>query len=76
MARLGTYSCTVAVSACRCHGRPAASDAAHVPAEVFGIAWWIPGACLVRSLLTLVLRRTLFPDDNQPRARRLYADLV
>jgi small-conductance mechanosensitive channel len=53
-----------------------AADATHVPAEVFGIAWWILGAWLARSLLTLVLRRTLFPDDNQPHARRLYADLA
>lgn len=43
--------------------------------ELFGIAWWILGAWLVRSLLTLVLRRTLFPNDNQPHARRLFADL-
>lgn len=46
------------------------------PAEFFGIAWWILGAWLVRSLLTLVLRRTLFPNDNQPHARRLFADLA
>ena len=32
-------------------------------------------AALVRSLLTLVLRRTLVPNDNQPHARRLFADL-
>ncbi len=43
--------------------------------ELFGIAWWILGAWLVRNLLTLVLRRTLFPNDNQPHARRLFADL-
>jgi small-conductance mechanosensitive channel len=46
-----------------------------LPVEVFGIAWWVLGAWLVRSLLTLVLRRTMFPDDNQPHARRLFADL-
>ncbi len=46
-----------------------------LPVELFGIAWWILGAWLVRSLLTLVLSRTLFPDDNQPHARRLFADL-
>jgi small-conductance mechanosensitive channel len=44
--------------------------------ELFGIAWWILGAWLVRSVLTLVLRRTLFPNDNQPHARRLFADLA
>jgi len=43
--------------------------------ELFGIAWWILGAWLVRHVLTLVLRRTLFPNDNQPHARRLFADL-
>jgi small-conductance mechanosensitive channel len=47
-----------------------------LPVELFGIAWWILGAWLVRSLLTLVLRRTLFPNDNQPHARRLFADLA
>jgi small-conductance mechanosensitive channel len=47
-----------------------------LPIEIFGIAWWILGAWLVRSLLTLVLRRTLFPNDNQPHARRLFADLA
>jgi len=59
-------------------GRTAAaagSGAVQLPVELFGIAWWILGAWLVRSLLTLVLRRTLFPNDNQPHARRLFADL-
>jgi small-conductance mechanosensitive channel len=30
----------------------------------------------VKSLLDLILRRTLFPDDNAPHARRLFADLA
>jgi small-conductance mechanosensitive channel len=47
-----------------------------VPEELIGIAWWILGAWLVRRLLTLVLRRTLFPNDNQPHSRRLFADLA
>jgi small-conductance mechanosensitive channel len=51
-------------------------EAVRLPAELFGIAWWILGAWLIRSLLTLVLRRTLFPNDNQPHARRLFADLA
>jgi small-conductance mechanosensitive channel len=46
-----------------------------VPSELFGIAWWILGAWLVKNVLALVLRRTIFPDDNQPHARRIYADL-
>lgn len=53
-----------------------ASETVRLPAELFGIAWWILGAWLTRSLLTLVLRRTLFPNDNQPHARRLFADLA
>jgi small-conductance mechanosensitive channel len=53
-----------------------ASETVRLPAELFGIAWWILGAWLIRSLLTLVLRRTLFPNDNQPHARRLFADLA
>src|ERR1700679_440686 len=53
-----------------------AAGTIQLPAELFGIAWWILGAWLVRSLLTLILRRTLFPNDNQPHARRLFADLA
>lgn len=52
------------------HGTP------WIPLELFGIAWWILGAWLVKSLLDLVLRRTIFPDDNEPHARRLFADLI
>jgi small-conductance mechanosensitive channel len=48
----------------------------HLPSELFGIAWWVLGAWLIRSLLTLVLRRTIFPNDYQPHARRLFADLA
>jgi small-conductance mechanosensitive channel len=47
-----------------------------VPTEVFGVAWWLVGAWLVKSVMDLVLQRTLFPDDNEPHARRLYADLA
>ncbi len=47
-----------------------------LPSELFGIAWWILGAWLVSSVLGLVLRRTMFPDDNEPHARRLFADLA
>ena len=50
--------------------------AMRVPAEIFGIAWWLLGAWLVKSLFDLVLRRTIFPDDNVPHARRLFADLA
>jgi small-conductance mechanosensitive channel len=48
----------------------------HLPLELFGIAWWILGAWLIRSVLTLILRRTIFPNDYQPHARRLFADLA
>lgn len=47
-----------------------------LPSELFGIAWWILGAWLVKGLLNLILRRTIFPNDNQPHARRLFADLA
>jgi small-conductance mechanosensitive channel len=53
-----------------------AAGATRVPIELFGIAWWILGAWLVKSLLDLLLRRTIFPDDNEPHARRLFADLA
>jgi small-conductance mechanosensitive channel len=52
------------------------SGSMHLPLELFGIAWWILGAWLIRSLLTLILRRTIFPNDYQPHARRLFADLA
>ena len=45
----------------------------HLPLQFFGLAWWILGAWLVKSLLDLVLRRTIFPNDNQPHTRRLFA---
>jgi small-conductance mechanosensitive channel len=54
----------------------ASAGAPRLPIELFGIAWWILGAWLVKSVFDLILRRTLFPDDNQPHARRLFADLA
>ncbi len=53
-----------------------AAGAVRLPDEVFGVLWWILGAWLVKSVLALILRRTLFPNDNQPHARRLFADLA
>ena len=50
--------------------------AARLPSELFEIAWWILGAWIVKGLLDLILRRTIFPDDNEPHARRLFADLA
>jgi small-conductance mechanosensitive channel len=47
-----------------------------LPIELFGVAWWILGAWVINSILDLILRRTIFPDDNQPHARRLFADLA
>ena len=52
------------------------SGTPRLPVELFGIAWWVLGAWLVNSLLDLILRRTIFPDDNRPHARRLFADLA
>ncbi|HUN98365.1 MAG TPA: mechanosensitive ion channel family protein [Bradyrhizobium sp.] len=48
----------------------------HLPPELFGIAWWILGAWLVKSVFDLILRRTIFPDNDEPHARRLFADLA
>jgi small-conductance mechanosensitive channel len=45
-------------------------------ADAFGIASWILGAWLVKSILSRILRRTIFPNDDQPHARRLFADLA
>jgi len=47
-----------------------------LPRQVFGILWWILGAWLCKSLLDLVLTRTFFPDNDEPHARRLFADLA
>ncbi len=48
----------------------------HPPRELFGIIWWILGAWLVKSLLDLILRQTIFPNNDEPHARRLFADLA
>lgn len=52
------------------------ADFAALPAELFGVVWWILGAWLVKGVLDIVLRRTLFPNDDQPHSRRLFADLI
>lgn len=54
----------------------ATSTAPRLPSELFGIAWWVLGAWLLNSVLGLILRRTLFPRDDEPHARRLFADLA
>ncbi len=48
----------------------------HLPIQLLSLIWWILGAWLVNSALELVLRRTVFPNDDQPHARRLFADLA
>ncbi len=52
------------------------SGAPRLPLEVFGIAWWLLGAWLLKGLLDQILHRTFFRNDNQPHARRLFADLA
>lgn len=52
------------------------SGAQRIPPALLKIMWWILGAWLLKSLLDLILRRTFFPDDNQPHARQLFADLA
>jgi small-conductance mechanosensitive channel len=52
------------------------SNSPRLPSELFGIAWWVLGAWLLNSILGLVLSRTLFPRDDEPHARRLFADLA
>jgi small-conductance mechanosensitive channel len=53
-----------------------AAGAPRLPTELFGIAWWLLGAWLVNGLLDVIFLRTLFPNDNEPHARRLFADLA
>lgn len=52
------------------------SGAPRLPLELFGIAWWLLGAWLLKSLLEQILHRTIFRNDNVPHARRLFADLA
>lgn len=47
-----------------------------VLSEIFSVVWWILGAWLLKGILDLIFRRTLFPNDNQPHSRRLFADLI
>ena len=54
----------------------ASGSGPRLPREVFGVLWWVLGAWLFKSLLDLVLLRTIFPDNDQPQARRLFADLA
>ncbi len=54
----------------------ASPGGAGLPVELFGFAWWILGAWLMKSLLDLFLLRTFFPNNDEPHARRLFADLA
>ena len=51
-------------------------DGLRLPREFFGIVWWVLGAWLFKSVFDLVLSRTFFPDNDEPHARRLFADLA
>jgi small-conductance mechanosensitive channel len=53
----------------------ASSGGLRLPIEILGVAWWVLGAWLIKSVLDLILRRTVFPNDDQPHAKRLFADL-
>ena len=84
---LGPCALTLITAVYPRHGNPlgqylfvAPTGVPRVPPELFGIAWWILGAWLVKSLLDLVLRRTIFPDDNEScptpvRGPRIRSDL-
>jgi small-conductance mechanosensitive channel len=52
------------------------SGSSRIWMDVFGVAWWLLGAWLLKSLFDLILRRTVFPDDGAPHSRRLFADLA
>jgi small-conductance mechanosensitive channel len=39
------------------------------------VAWWIAGAAIGAALLKFVLDRWIFPETDQPRGRKLFADL-
>jgi small-conductance mechanosensitive channel len=52
------------------------TGSSRLPLEIIGVAWWLLGARLAQLILDQLLRRTLFPNDNVPHARRLFADLA
>jgi hypothetical protein len=37
------------------------SGGLRLPIEILGVAWWVLGAWLIKSILDVVLRRTEFP---------------
>lgn len=39
------------------------------------ICWWVAGAVVSSAALHYVVNRWIFPDRDQPRARKLFADL-
>ena len=47
-----------------------------LPRQVFEVVWWVLGAWLLSTLLDVILRHTIFPDNDEPHARRLFADLA
>ena len=51
-------------------------DGLHLLREFFGVLWWVLGAWLFKCGFDIFLKRTFFPDNNEPHARRLFADLA
>ena len=47
-----------------------------VVTRTIGTVWWLVAAWLLTSLLETALQRTIFPNAGQPRARKLFADLL
>jgi small-conductance mechanosensitive channel len=47
-----------------------------LPREAFGFIWWILGAWWFKSVFDIFLKWTFFPDNDEPQARRLFADLA
>ena len=41
-----------------------------------GTVWWLVAAWLLTSFLETVFRRIIFPSAGQPRARKLFSDLL
>lgn len=47
-----------------------------VVARGIGTVWWLVAAWLLTSFLETVFRRIIFPNAGQPRARKLFSDLL
>lgn len=51
------------------------ANADNVLARAAAICWWVAGGAVCSAALHYVVNRWIFPDQEQPRSRKLFADL-